>query len=123
MTHALSGLGGSLVGGLAAVGAFLFKAGGKEPEMRLDFQNSLSAAEKLVEDKIDAATKEGETKMDAFVTQFHESFSALRQKINDVELNTAKSFVPKADFEDFRREYREDRNRMFQKLDNLLNRH
>jgi len=35
-------------------------------------------------------------------------FSAIRQKINDVEINAERSFVSKRDFDEWRSEYRED---------------
>lgn len=43
----------------------------------------------------------------------------MRQKINDVELNSERRFLPKDDFGAFREEYREDMKRIFEKLDNL----
>ena len=45
---------------------------------------------------------------EALVEQFKESFSGLRQKINDVELDAQKTFVNKDDFKEFREEYRDD---------------
>lgn len=42
------------------------------------------------------------------IDQFDETLRALRQKINDVELETHKHFVSKPEFDDFRKEYRED---------------
>jgi hypothetical protein len=43
----------------------------------------------------------------------------LRQKINDVELDSERRFLPKQEFHDFREEYRENTNRIFDKLDQI----
>lgn len=40
--------------------------------------------------------------------EFRDTFAALRQKINDVELETERRFVDKDDFKNFVKEYRED---------------
>lgn len=42
------------------------------------------------------------------IMPFDETLKGLRQKINDVELDTVKGYVAKGDFNDFREEYRED---------------
>ena len=39
---------------------------------------------------------------------FDETLRGLRQKINDVELYSAKTYLEKEEFTDFRKEYRED---------------
>ncbi len=49
--------------------------------------------------------------------QFDETLKALRQKINDVELSTAKYFVAKGEFDDFRYEFREDMRDLKSKID------
>ena len=118
--HAWSAFGGAIAGAVSTVGAMLFRAGAKEPTMRLDFQKIITAAEERVESKIDAAERRGEDKVETIVAQFHDTFASLRQKINDVELQTERGFVAKNDFDEFRTEYREDKNRMFEKLDKLL---
>lgn len=46
--------------------------------------------------------------MGQIADQFDETLKGLRQKINDVELTTHKNFVSKPEFDDFRKEYRED---------------
>jgi hypothetical protein len=118
--HAISGLGGAMIGALTAIGAHIFRAGGDKPTAKLNLQGAIASAEQRLGEKIDAAEQRSETKIEGLVDQFHDSFAALRQKINDVELDTAKNFVAKSDFEDFRHEYRDDRSRMFRKLDDIL---
>lgn len=70
--------------------------------------------------KITAAERRGEVKVQTEIAAFRDTVIALRQKINDVELATERGFVAKPDFDDFRKEYREDRNRMFEKLDEIM---
>lgn len=116
--HALSALGGGLVTAAGAAIGWIYKAGAREPTLKADLQKSLADAEQRVEEKIAESQRESETKLESLVTQFHEAFSGMRQKINDVELNAQKSFVAKGDFDDFRKEYRED----MRDLKNLLSR-
>lgn len=54
-----------------------------------------------INERIDAKVKE-------VTGPFDETLRGLRQKINDVELETVKGYVAKGDFNDFREEYRED---------------
>lgn len=106
--HAASALGGAVFGALSAVGAWVYRAGGMIPSLRKEFTESIIAAEKRVEMKIDEGEKRSEEKIDQMADNFRESFSGMRQKINDVELEAVRLFVAKPDFDDFRKEYRED---------------
>ena len=63
----------------------------------LSFRTAISESETKIEEKVDLARE-----------SFDETLKGLRQKINDVELNSERSFVAKGDFDDFRKEYRED---------------
>lgn len=49
-----------------------------------------------------------EAKVMEATNDFGETLRGLRQKINDVELHAAKTYLEKQDFTDFRKEYRED---------------
>lgn len=120
--HAISGLGGAILGVLAGIAGHLYKAGGKEPTIRMDISSDITAAERRIEANMSAAEQRGESRIETIVNQFHDTFQALRQKINDVELDAVRNFVSKGDFEDFRKEYRDDKSRMFEKLDDLLGR-
>lgn len=102
--HALSGLIGSVGTGAIAVIHWIYRSGGKEPTLRAEFKQSIIDAEQRVEEKIEASKKETETKVESLVTQFHDTFASLRQKISDVEMNA----VTKKEFGDHRKEVRED---------------
>jgi hypothetical protein len=82
------------LGGLAAV---VWRIARIEGRMKLCFKTDLSECEKRFAQKVEKATE-----------AFDETLKGLRQKINDVELETVRGFVAKGDFDDFRAEYRED---------------
>lgn len=56
---------------------------------------------------------------DLLVEQFKESFEGLRRQMDENRFDTEKRFLPKEDFSDFRKEYREDIRAIFEKLDRL----
>lgn len=88
---------GLLAGALGGLLAGVWRVAQIEGRLKLHIQRSISECEKRFEDKVERATE-----------AFGETVKALRQKINDVELETVKGFVAKGDFDDFRAEYRED---------------
>jgi hypothetical protein len=94
--HWISSAGG-ILGFVGAIFAWVFRAGGIGPKMQTDFKEAVGAAEKRIEDQMDAATQ-----------HFDETLRGLREKINSVELNTERHFLPKEDFNAFREEYRQD---------------
>lgn len=49
-----------------------------------------------------------DTKVKEATGPFDETLRGLRQKINDVELDTERRFLQRGEFDDFRKEYRED---------------
>lgn len=69
--------------------------------------------------RIGALKDDIEVKVESLVGQFQDTFAALRQKINDVELQTEKLFMSKDGFNDFRREYREDMSNLMAKIDHI----
>src|SRR6266403_507438 len=73
-------------------------------EIRKDF----SDREARLYEKIAGAIADRELKLGDLADQFDETLKALRQKINDVELNTTRYFAAKGEFDNFRAEYRED---------------
>ena len=93
---AFGGVGGIFTGGLR-LGRI---------EGRLQMQ--ISESEKRIEEKVELARQ-----------SFDETLKGLRQKINDVELNSERSFVAKGDFDDFRKEYREDMRDLKASIANL----
>jgi hypothetical protein len=93
-----------IIGGLSAIGgagagliAGVWRVARIEGRLKLSFQTSIRECEQRFEDKVDQVTQ-----------SFDETLKGLRQKINDVELETERGFVAKGDFDDFRKEYRED---------------
>src|SRR6266403_1913128 len=90
---ALSAGGGALAGLVVGV----WRVARIEGRLKLYLKDSISDCEKRFEDKVDRVTD-----------VFDETLKGLRQKINDVELETERRFLPKGDFDDFRNEYRED---------------
>ena len=75
-----------------------------ETEMRTDFDAQIDNLQRDIS-KIDRSASDRNDKMSR---EFGETVAAVRQKINDVELNSERFFVAKGDFDDFRKEYRED---------------
>lgn len=95
--HAIAAILGAIGGASAGIFAAGRWVGKIEPRLKLHVQNAVIEGEKRIEDKVDEARE-----------SFDETLRALRQKINDVELDTEKRFLPKGEFNDFREEYRED---------------
>lgn len=91
--HAASGI----IGAVVALISKAFFGGVRVGQMQGAIEVSISDAERRVDDKLEATGQ-----------AFDETLRGLRQKINDVELTAEKRFLQKSDFEDFRKEYRED---------------
>jgi|ERR1700748_1300940 len=103
---------GSVVGGVGAavltIISWAYRAGGKEPELKSFFKEEISAAEKRIEIKIGEAEKRSDQKVTELVGHFSDTFSALRQKINDGELRLEREFLRKEDYKALRQEDRAD---------------
>jgi hypothetical protein len=82
-------------------------------------REELKAVEERVEESVSKSTHAIEDKVEAALQQMGETMRGVREKINTVELEAERRFMPKESFDDFRREYREDMKRMFDKLDRL----
>jgi len=100
------------------------KSGRQEAELEAKIKTDLK---KDTENKIEALRVEMKTSLaeategpEEFIKSVGDTFSALRQKINDVERDGLIRFLPKDDFTDFLKEYREDQRRTDDKLDKLL---
>ena len=107
-THGLVGVLSAAVGAISGVVVSVWRVARIEPTIRMDFETSLKAAEQRMGQKIESMESDIDDKVEGLVTQFHDTFSAIRQKINDVEINAERSFVSKRDFDEWRSEYRED---------------
>lgn len=103
-----------LIGTAFGVVVGIFTAGWRfakiEGRLTEQFRVDLEKAENEIEEKVKESTQ-----------TFDETLKGLRQKINDVELNSEKRFLQKEEFADFRAEYRQDIRRIFAKLENLPN--
>lgn len=98
---------------LVGLGLGLWRGGRRsamdEQKVREEFNAAVAGLERRIEEKLDRSAG-----------QFDETLKGLRQKINDVELDAVRTFVAKPDFDEFRKEYRRDQDRVDQKLDRLL---
>jgi len=95
--HAIIGIVSTILGAVSGLIAGIWRVAHIEQGLRLDFTQDIAES-----------TNELSQKLTDLANHFDETLRGLRQKINDVELDTAKNFVSKPDFDDFRKEYRED---------------
>ena len=87
-----------------------------EKEIRRDF----SDREARLYEKIAGAIADREARLGDLAEQFDETLKALRQKINDVELNTTRYFAAKGEFDNFRAEYRVDMKDLKKDISEIL---
>jgi len=95
--HFIIGVASALGGAGAGLIAGIWRVAHIELDLRKDFSQDIAEA-----------THELGEQLKELSSHFDETLRGLRQKINDVELETRKNFVAKSDFDDFRREYRQD---------------
>jgi hypothetical protein len=95
--HALAALVGAAIGAASAIFGFGWRMGRIEGRLKLYIREEVSTSEKRIEEKVQESSY-----------AFDETLKGLRQKINDVELNSERRYLPKEEFNDFRLEYRED---------------
>lgn len=92
---------GVVAGGILGAFSGVWRAARIEPNMRRDITQEIAEAKHEFKQELDSSTD-----------VFDETLKGLRQKINDVELETAKEFkkyVDRDDFKEFLTEYRSDR--------------
>lgn len=92
---------GGLIGGVWRVSRI-------EQGIRDDFKKDIADVENEARDRVIAAEARCAADIKAAGGIFDETLKGLRQKINDVELEMVRGFVSKPDFDEFRKEYRED---------------
>jgi hypothetical protein len=95
--HVVIGGVSAAVGAAGGLIAGVWRVAHIEQDLRKEFSQDIAEA-----------THELGMKLTDLAGQFDETLKGLRQKINDVELDGVKNFVAKPDFDDFRKEYRED---------------
>ena len=110
--HAIAAILGVLFGAAGGIFAGGWRLGKIEGRLKLNFKEALAMSEQRIEDKVDSARE-----------SFDETLKGLRQKINDVELDTEKRFVAKHDFNDFREEYREDMRDLKKSIADMAKKH
>lgn len=87
---------------------------------KFEFDKKLGEQTKQLEATVRESEKNIEENVQQLTHEFGETFKAMRQKINDVELASERTFLKKGEFEDFRKEYRDNEQRKDEKLDKLL---
>jgi hypothetical protein len=110
--HYAIGIISAAVGAAAGIFSGGWRLGRIEGRLKLNFQEAITMSEQRIEQKLEEAR-----------TSFDETLKGLRQKINDVELDTVKTFVAKGDFDDFRQEYREDMRDLKKSIEGLSRKH
>lgn len=108
---------GWVIGAAVGLVAGTWKLASTVAKIEKDIRRDFSDRESKLYDKIAGAIADREVRLGELANQFDETLKALRQKINDVELSTAKYFVAKGEFDDFRYEFREDMRDLKSKID------
>ena len=104
--------GAALLSGIAGLFIGVWQAGHKrgkedaaiEERLRQEISDEIG---RLREELMKAIAAVADNR-ELLVGQFHDSFAAIRQKVKDVELDMERRFLEKGEFDDFRKEYRED---------------
>lgn len=107
---AILGAAGGFIGGVWRVARI-------EPSLKLKMQHDLGSMENDMREQITLAEHLIVGKIEEAASNFDETLKALRQKINDVELEMVRGYVSRPYFDEFRREYREDMRMIMTKLD------
>jgi hypothetical protein len=84
-----------------------------------EFNAKIDTLKESIVTKIANSEQQLEEKIIEAADHFSETLHGLREKINNVELNTEREFVPKSGFDEFRKEHRSDMQRLMDKLDQM----
>jgi hypothetical protein len=106
----------TILGGLFGIVKWL---AAERQKTREDFDNKLQLVQERLEERVSEAEHGIESKVETALQQMGETMRGVREKINSVELDSERRFMPKGNFDDFRKEYREDMKRIFDRLDRL----
>lgn len=106
--HAAIASAAAVFGGLTGLIAGTWRMARIEPAIQLKLQRDLASLENDIRDEIIAVERRIIEKIGEAVHLFDETLKGFRQKINDVEMEMVRHYVAKLDFDDFRKEYRED---------------
>jgi hypothetical protein len=110
--HVIIGVIGLIAGGAGGIFAGGWRMGRIEGRLKLHFQTSLAESEQRFLTKVEDETH-----------AFEQTLLAMRQKINDVEMDVVKNYVAKGDFDDFRLEYREDMRDLKKSIADMARKH
>ena len=103
---------GPAMGAIVGLVSGVYSAGRKSAEREQRIKDELREEIVLMGSSSDA-------KINKSKDEFGETLHGLRQKINDVELEAERRYLLKDDFKEFRDEYRENTNRLFDKLEQI----
>ncbi len=112
----LTGIGGLLLG----IWRWGRSSAEQEHAIEDDYDAKIDALREMIRTDMATFEKAATDRNDELAGQFREAFAGLRRQIDMHELHVEQRFLPRDDFRDFRKEYREDKGRMFEKLDHLL---
>lgn len=100
-----------LAGALGGLITGVWRAARIEQSVRADFRKCIGETEKEIGERLKA-----------LAGQFRDTFTALREKINMVELRMVSEFVHENHLTEFRKEYREDMVNLMKKIDHITER-
>lgn len=90
--------------------------GRSEEQVKSHVEQSISAAEKRLEMKVDEARRA----FDETLRGLREQINKVDKRMSDSELDAERRFLPREDFTDFVKEYREDRKEQRDDMKRLL---
>jgi len=92
----------------------------RDAKIRADIKKETDKEIESLRSEMKTAVQEASDNRDLFIQQFHDTFAALRQTINDVKLENERRFLPESSFEKFLDRYEQDQRRTEDKIDKLL---
>lgn len=118
------------LGGVASAGVGLvigvWKLGRNSEVARVTIRDDYNRKINTLRDELRAQMaqyeKEATARMDLLLGQIRETLEGIRRQMDELRYHNEHYFLPKGDFDKFRTEYREDNQRIDEKLDRILNR-
>jgi hypothetical protein len=109
LVNVIIGISSMFFGVIGGLVAGVWRLARIEGRLKLYIHNSIAAYENKFEERLDSA-----------VNSFDETLKGIRQKVNDVEMDSLRQYVMKDDFNEFRAEYREDIRELKNNIDRLV---
>lgn len=91
-----------------------------EQSIRDDYDGKINALREHVRVQMAEYEKQATARMDLLLGQIRETLEGLRRQMDELRYHNEHYFLPKNDFDKFRIEYREDTQRISDKLDALI---